>query len=297
MKKLPQISIIIPTYNRANDVVENIESILESTYKNLEILVVDNASTDNTVKIIKKRFPSVKVIQNKENLEAAGGRNTGIKNADKNSKYLLFLDSDFVVAPEAIFELYKAIAARDEYGAATAKILYFENQKMVQIAGSSVGLYTGLNYSNHGLDNLKFDIPADSFAGGALFIKKEVAKKVGRFDEVYPRPYEDADYSVRIFKSGYKILYVPTSRIYHKASLDSKVSEKRWLAGAYKTARNKIIFMKKHSPLFPLFLLFYPVYIAVYACKAVRAGDINALFNFYRGIRDGLSWALNFKRE
>lgn len=290
---LAKISYIIPTYNRKNDLIEHIKSIKKSTYKNLEIIVVDNASTDGTAHAIKKLFPDVKVVKSKINLDAAGGRNLGMKNASRKSSYFLFMDDDFVIEPNTITKLYEAIDSKPEYAAATGKILYYEKPTVVQLAGSSVGLVTSLNYANTGPDDGRFDKPSDCFAGGAMLIKRQTAEEVGFYDEVYPRLYEDADYSVRIIRTGKKILYVPSARIYHKAHiLDKKSATNRWLSGAYYTARNKIIFMRKYSPCFLCFLLLYPAYLLFYTYQAVRFSRVDALLNFYKGTFAGFKWAL-----
>lgn len=289
-----KISYIIPTYNRKNDLIEHIRSVKKSTYKNMEIIVVDNASTDGTVQVVKKLFSDVKVIQSKINLSAAGGRNLGMKNVSKTSSYLLLMDDDVVIEPDTITKLYEAINDRPEYAASTGKILYYEKPTVVQLAGSSVGLITSLNRANTGPDDGRFDKPCDCFAGGAMLIKRQIAEKVGFYDEIYRRLYEDADYSVRVIRTGKKILYVPDARIYHKAHiLDGKSATNRWLSGAYYTARNKIIFMRKHSSCFFCFLfLFYPIFLLFYTYQSVRFSRIDALVNFYKGTFAGLKWAL-----
>jgi len=291
-----KISIIIPSYNRKNEVRKTITSVYKSSLVNYEIeeiILVDNASTDGTAEFIKRKFPGVRVVKSKKNLGAAGGRNLGIKNASRRANYFLFLDSDFILEKFAISELVKSIVGKEKYGAATSKILFWDDPKMVQYAGAWIGLFTGINYSKSGVDNGRFDFPCETLAGGAMLIKRRVAEKVGLYDEEYFIYYEDADYSMRIIKSGYKILYVPTSRIYHMAPLlDKNISTHRWLSGAFRTARNKIIFMRKYSPCFLMFILFYPIYIIFYAYTSIVYKRLDALINFYKGIISGFKWAL-----
>ena len=96
------VSVIIPTYNREKMLCECIDSVLESTYACLEIIIVDNHSTDTTVDTITKKYVNspVKVVSLKENLMAAGGRNEGIKRAAGD--YLLFVDNDNIIYPDMI---------------------------------------------------------------------------------------------------------------------------------------------------------------------------------------------------
>ena len=146
-KKVPKVSIVVPSYNRKNDLLECLQSIKKNRYSNLEVIVALNGCIDGSESAVRKFFPQFKVISAKKGLGSAKATNFGIKNVSKNSDYLFLLDDDTVLEKNAISELVKAIDDKSEYGAATAKVLYFENPKMVQWAGCSVGLYTGINLS------------------------------------------------------------------------------------------------------------------------------------------------------
>ena len=296
MKKVPKVSIVVPSYNKKKDLLECLGSIQENKYPNLEVVVALNGCTDNSEKAVRASFPEFKVISSKKGLGSAKATNFGIKHISKNSDYLFLLDDDTVLEKNTISELVNAIHHKPKYGAATAKVLYFENPKIVQWAGCSVGLYTGINYMNNGLDDGRFDKPIDTEGGigGTGLIKMEVVKKIKfYYDEVYYYYYEDPDYAMRIIKAGYKILYVPTSRIYHKIPLLSKEEgRRRWFARAYWVVRNKIIFMKKHSKCFPLFVLLYPTWFCIYTYQAIRYLNFAALWNFYKGMIAGFKWAI-----
>ena len=294
-KEFPRVSIVVPSYNRKDDLLECLQSIQDNGYPNLEVVVALNGCTDGSEEAVKTRFPQFKMISAKEGLGSAKATNFGIKHVSRNSDYLFLLDDDTVLEKRAISELVDAIHDKPEYGAATAKVLYFENPKIVQWAGCSVGLYTGINYMNEGPDDGRFDKPVDTEGGigGTGLIKMEAVKKIGfYYDGTYYYYYEDPDYAMRIIKAGYKILYVPTSRIYHKIPLLSKEeATKRWFSHAYWTARNKIIFMRKHSKCFPVFVLLYPAWFCIYTGKALRYLNFAALLNFYKGMLNGFKWA------
>lgn len=286
----PRVSVVITTHeSRKQEVLRNIGSLIKGEYKNIEIILIDNASTDNTQAAVRKNFPRVKIIKNTTNRGATGGKNQGIRSSSKNSKYILFLDSDFVADKRGLFELVKAIEGKNEYGGATPKILLQSDRSHVQYAGSRVGLITSLNYSNSGPDGERFNkkIVTEN-AGGSVLIKEEVVREVGFFDEsFFPVYYEDADYSYRVKEAGYKILYVPTSHFYHKAPFQDTNA---WLDHAYLTARNKIIFMKKHSVSFPLFLIIYPIFPLFYLWTAVKHRRIDAIIGYAKGVLDGLKY-------
>ena len=291
-RKEPMVSIVIPSHNnRRRDLVDNISSIVKGKYKNWTITVIDQANTDDTYSHIRKRFPKIKVIRNSKNSGATGGKNQGIRLLPRGADYILFLDSDFVAETNAISELVLSINNKPEYGGATAKILYYHSPNIVQYAGSSVGLITGINWSNSGPDDGRFDklIPTEG-AGGAVLVKREVVKKVGFFDEAFfPVYYEDADYCYRMGKAGYKILYVPTSRFYHKAPFQNTEA---WLNNAYLTARNKLIFMKKLSVFFIFFLVIYPIFPLFYLLISLKYRRYDALREYMRGIIDGFGYII-----
>lgn len=301
-KEAPKVSIVVPSYNRKNDLLECLQSIQDNQYPNLEVVVALNGCIDGSEEAVKASFPQFKVISVKEGLGSAKGTNLGIKNVSEDADYLFLLDDDTVLGKDAIGELVNAIDGKPEYGAATAKVLFFENPRLVQWAGTSVGLFTGINYMNSGPDDGRFDkfIDTEGGIGGTGLIKMEAVKKIGYFyDERYYYYYEDPDYAMRIIKAGYKILYVPTSKMLHKIPLLSKKEwKKRWFQRAYWVSRNKIIFMRKHSKCFLLFALLYPAWFCVYTYQAVRYLDYTALLNFYRGIIAGFKWALfDYRRE
>jgi len=292
-KKAPKVTITISTYNRKKDLIECLESIKEGDYPNIGIVVADNGCVDGTAEAVKKRFPDVKVIRTEKNLGVSGGKNLAIKNAPKDSDYLLLLDDDYILKKNAISELVKAIDNKKEYGAATAKVLYFENPQIVQLAGAKVGLFTGINYIRNGPDGKEFSKFVDTEGiGGTGLVKMEVIKKVGLYDENYHYYYEDADLGIRIIKAGYKILFVPTSKILHKLPINNKEGKRRWFARAYYVARNKIIFIRKFSPFFPVFVLIYPAWLSLYTFQTIRYFDFIGLFNFYKGAIAGFKWAL-----
>lgn len=292
-KKFPKITIVMSTFNRKKDLIDCLRSVKANRYPNLRIILVDNGCTDGTKETVNKRFPEIKVVRTVKNLGSVGGINLGLKNVPKSSDYVLFLDDDYVLKKDAIWELLKAIDGKPEYGAATAKVLFFENPKIVQVARSSVGYYTGINYIESGRDNKKYNkLALTEGIGGTGLVKMEVVKKIGLWDKTYFYYYEDPDYSLRIIEAGYKILYVPTSIILHKLPLlNPRQGKERWFKRAFWVARNKIIFMRKHSRSFLIFTLIYPAWFALYTYQALRYKNLRALWDFYRGMFAGFTWS------
>ncbi|MFA6981848.1 MAG: glycosyltransferase family 2 protein [Patescibacteria group bacterium] len=287
--KEPKVTIVIPTWNRKKDLIEGIRSVEKSTYKNVEIVVIDDASPDSTKETIEKMFPKVKVIKNKKNLGTTGSRNVGMKYAMKNSDYIMFQEDDVVLDKKAIEILMNVLTRNDTIGAVSPTMFYYDNPKRVQYAHISTNLWTGINEFGDPRDWEKpYPTPGCT---GDFIIKTAAAKKVGFFDDLYRMYYEDSDYSARIWKAGFELYYVPKAKIWHKVpSLDIKKSTNRWLSHSYYTARNKIIFMKKYGKSFLVFCLFYPIYMVFYIYMALRYRRPREIINYFRGAIAGFRY-------
>ncbi len=296
MAKSALVSVIIPTYNLKNTLVECLHSIVTQTYYNLEIIVVDNGSTDGTAEFIKRKFPQIKLIRNVKNLGVTGGTNRGIKYA--HGDFVWLVDHDNILNRRMLATMIKLAQSDQMIGVVTPKIYYWENKKVIWSAGTGVNMITGQNFSREGPDRGQYDkVEKVPIAPANFLIKKEVIDKIGLYDDTYITSYEDADFSYRVRQSGYIIMYTPKAVCYHKFPLlDKETSKRRWLSRSYFTARNKIIFMKKNSPYFPLFATLYPAWFLIYTYQAVRYGDFSALINFYKGMYDGFKWAFVSRR-
>ena len=144
VKSDPMVSIIILNYNGGQDVIECLASVMEIDYPNYEIIVVDNGSTDNSVKEIKSRFPGVKLIKNKTNLGFPGGNNAGIQGSV--APYVLLLNDDVVVEKSIIRDLVTEIQRHPGSGIAGPAILYYEDPERVWATGGKISPF---GYTTH----------------------------------------------------------------------------------------------------------------------------------------------------
>lgn len=183
MKKKSLVSVIITTKNENASIGTLIKSILRQTYQNYEILLVDNNSSDNTIKIA-KRFKKVKIYQ--YGPERSAQRNFGAKNA--KGDYLFFLDADMELTPNVLDDCVRKIEEQKVTG-----IVVPEQSKWVNFWGK-VKAFERSFYSERG----------DSVTDAARFFSKEIFNKVGGYDESITGP-EDWDLPDRIRESGYKI--------------------------------------------------------------------------------------------
>ena len=246
MKIEKLLSIITINYNGLKDTCELIES-LPADDESLEVIVVDNASTQDEASGIENRFPHVMVIRSDENLGFAGGNNLGIQAA--HGKYLFFLNNDTIIhQPSAISHLIKRLESSDEIGIVSPKIRFSWNNQSIQYAGytplSSITLRNkpiGCGEDDHG----QYDTahPTPYAHGAAMMVKREVIEQAGMIPECYFLYYEELDWSVMIRRAGYEIWYEPACTVYHKESQTTgRISPLK----TFYITRNRLLFAKRN---------------------------------------------------
>ena len=246
MKVEKLLSIITINYNGLKDTCELIES-LPADDDSLEVIVVDNASTQDEASEIENRFPHVMVIRSNENLGFAGGNNLGIQAA--HGKYLFFLNNDTIIhQPSAISHLIKRLESSDEIGIVSPKIRFSWNNQSIQYAGytplSSITLRNkpiGCGEDDHG----QYDTahPTPYAHGAAMMVKREVIEQAGMIPECYFLYYEELDWSVMIRRAGYEIWYEPACTVYHKESQTTgRISPLK----TFYITRNRLLFAKRN---------------------------------------------------
>lgn len=215
MHLLNEASVIIVTYNHQN-FIENCLKTL-SKCKELEVVVVDNNSTDNTVKLIEKNFPKVKLIKNPNNGGFSVGINLGMQNVQR--KYVIILNPDTKVKENAIEELL--IPLEKDKLITTPKVLYYDGSK-INTCGN-LKHFTGLSFTRGlGEDPKSFsDYEFVNGISGACFaMKRKDYLEIGGLNENFFLYMEDTEFSWRAHAGGLKILYVPKSIIYHDYNLE-----------------------------------------------------------------------------
>lgn len=291
---LPKVSIVIPTYNRRNDVLECLQSLQRLRYPSYEIIVVDNDSTDGTSKAIERLFSKVRLVKSNKNLGVTGGRNLGARYS--KSEYTLFLDHDTTVDENALIKLMGVMQSNPNVGIVGPAIYYYSDPKRVWAFGTSINMLTGRVSFNHEgeIDHGKFMKAMEvEVLPTAMLVKKEVIDKIGLFDDIFFAVYEDTDFCFRVKEAGYKVLCVPTAKVWHKVSPDKHKSTVGVLSRAYLVSRNRIIFMKKHSNSFLAFIVFFlPVYVIYYSLHAFCLSRINWLKGFLKGTVSGIALTL-----
>jgi GT2 family glycosyltransferase len=213
------VYVVILTWNHIEDTIECLDSVLSTTYTETKIIVVDNASIDNTVETITAKYPSVILLQNQENLGYAEGNNVGIRYALKqNADFLFVLNNDTVIGPDTISLLVNDLLENQNAIAVSPKSYFYDCPEKVYFAG---GYITETGETKH-LTNgpyISQSYQTEWLNGCALLIRSAYIKDVGYFDPDYFLLFEDTDWSLRARRCGYELRVVPGCKIFHKAAV------------------------------------------------------------------------------
>lgn len=286
-----KISIIILNWNGKADTVECLESLKKIVYPYYEIIIVDNGSTDGSVECFKKLYPETEIIENKKNLGFAEGNNVGIRRAiEKGSNYILILNNDTVVHPEFLNEMVE-VAEKDKLaGAIGPKVCHYYNPEIIDIPNRKMNLWTAnfriFTKTKDAVDDYKTE-EVGCVTGCCMLIKTELIKKIGSFDPEYFLYWEETDFCARIIKHGYKIIYVPKAKIWHKIGSSSGSCTSYYYYG-----RNIFRFMKKNANQYQMitFLLFYSIVNFWIHCFVIifKHKNIPAFVSYIKGTAEGV---------
>ena len=256
MSENPLVSVIVLNYNAGELLLNCIESVKKSAYKNLEIIVVDNISTDKSQKICKEKYPDIKLIQNDENFGYCEGNNIGIREA--KGDYIIILNPDTIVESNWIEELISAYNKFGE-GLYQPKHLSLNEKTVYMSAGNMLNIF-GFGYAREkgNKDENQFNkIEEIGYASGTcLFTSSAVLKKVGLFDPFIFLYHDDLDLGWRASQLGIKSYYVPTSLIYHAESYSLKWNAEKfyWLERNRKYCILTHYSKQTYSKIFPTLL-------------------------------------------
>lgn len=293
----PFVSVVIVTINRYELLLRCIDSVLLSNYKNFEVIVVDNNSSDNTPELIKKKYGSkIYLIGSKENLFAGGGRNLGATYA--RGDLLLFIDDDNVVDKNMISNLVNFMIHNPQAGIVGPKMYYQEDPLRIWYAGAVISLttsktkYVGINEIDKGQFN---DDQETGHVPNVIMARKKPFAETDGFDTVhFPMHYEESDLAERIRKKGYQVYVVTSAITYHDTPVKTNNTKNKGLAlndekRAYFNSKNRILFMKKYGMNYLLFVIIYlPIFIMLYIFLLVRVNQLRLIKPYLKGLVDGL---------
>jgi len=265
MKDTPLVSIVTLNWNTTAVTCDFLTSIkTQNRYQPIEVIVVDNASTEDPTAAFKAAYEGVIVLRNDKNLGFAGGNNTGIRVA--KGDYLFIVNNDTEFTPGLLEGLLDIFSTYPDAGIVCPKFHYFFQKGTIEYAGfEPMNIFTGRNgmVGSRQEDRGQYDeIRETPYAhGGAMLVPRKVVEEVGGLYEPFFLYYEELDWSEQIKRKGYKIYYQPSSLIYHKESMTTGKSSP--LKTFYLT-RNRILFMRRNIPwpglmVFSLYFLFFTI--------------------------------------
>lgn len=248
------VSIIIVNYNGKSLLKDCIESIYSTEAVEAELIVVDNASMDDSCDLLKKRFPDVRLIELDRNHGFAGANNIGVDNA--RGEYIVFLNNDTIVSKGWLQALFDVMSDSPSIGVAGSKLLFYDFPEKINSAGANI-VFNGGGYDIGFMeeDRGQYDMTAERGAvcAASMMVRKDEFLYLGGFDPIYFMYFEDVDLCWRYWLSGYRVVYVPESIVYHRFGGTSGMDRHTPLRVFYGTRNSLFNILKnyelKHIPL------------------------------------------------
>jgi GT2 family glycosyltransferase len=240
-------SVNILNYNGREHLETCLDSLLKQTYKNMETVITDNASTDDSVDFIKKNYPLIKVVINKINSGTAGGFNFGAQYG--NGEFILFLANDIQLNQDVIEKLMATLLSDEKIAICSPKMLRYFHRDTIDYAGFKLDIF-GFPYifGAHKKDDGRYDQIKEAMpTGTVLLIRKAVFDEVGGFDDKFFTLADELDLSWRIRLLGYKSVINPFAVVYHKAGITLR--KKRRYKLRYYSEKNTIRMLLKNYAL------------------------------------------------
>lgn len=294
MRKLennPKVYFIILNFNSYEETIKCIRNLQCISYKDYEIIIVDNASKDSSVERIKKEFPLLKLLVSSENLGYAYGNNMGIKYAlEKGADYICILNNDVVVEEKFLEPLIDILKSDATIGMVGPAICQYNARDTIQSMGAGINLLTGLAQAKH--KNKAFssmagrDIEVDYLGGACFVVKREVIEKIGFIPENYFLFFEETEFCLKAKRKGFMLICTGKSRVYHKGSLT--ISKFKGLS-YYFLCRNRVVFMRRNANTLERTIFYIYLFFEGLGRMLIRKESFE-LFKYYL---DGISTDIN----
>lgn len=216
---MPEVAVVVVNWNGAHLLPTCLRALQQQTHSDFETILVDNGSTDESLELLARDFPKVRVVALSENRGLAGGTNAGIAVTD--APIIVTLNNDTEADPRWLAELHAALVAHPEAGSAASKLLLFDRRDVIHSAGDFFGL-DGLP-GNRGVwqhDNGAYarqELVFGACAGAAAY-RRSMLDDVGGFEDSFFMYCEDVDLAFRSQLLGYRCVFVPTAIVYHMLS-------------------------------------------------------------------------------
>ncbi len=242
----PVVSVIVPNWNGINFVGMCLDSLAQLHFKNFEVILVDNGSTDGSRELIEEKYPWVRLLKLPHNMGFAIACNEGIKTS--NAKYVALLNNDIEVTPDWLTQLYEGMERHPECGMGTTKMMFLDNRDVFYNTGDLFHSWSAGGGRGQGEKDIgQYDLENYIFGAcaGAGIYRKKLFDQIGLFDEDFFIFAEDVDLNMRSQLQGFQAVYLPKSKVYHIGTATVGLYSDRYV---YLCKRNDIwVFVKNYS--------------------------------------------------
>lgn len=251
------VTIFILNWNQYNKICQAIDSALNQTYSNCEILIVDNGSTDGSPELIKKTYPSIHLVQLDKNYGCPGGRNRGIPHC--KGEYIFFVDDDGVLHKNAVKNAMVTFWANKDAGIVTGKIIDINRLN---------------NFTDDEINNKTYEVGL--FQGGISIHKKSIYEVVGMYPDEFMYGKEESFLSLRLIDNNIKIFQNDSVILFHPLNtvLNKPEQHKRSFENTFITA-----YQLYPLPLFVFFVIYFSTAYLVYAARFGFLSDYLKIYN------------------
>lgn len=251
----PKITVLIPFHKGLSDLEECLSSLFKSDYPAFEAVIIDNGSDERDLKEAAGRLsPRIKILREEKNTGFAGAVNRGIEFSKDSSDLFWIVNSDAIVERVSMSSLVEAFREDVSIAIAGSKVYFYYDKDILSGCGGFIDWrnlschHRGCGEKDLGQYDLTEDV--DYVPGVSLMVKKEAIEGIGYFDEKFFMYFEDVEICIRAKKKGYRIVYVPSSIVFHKERSFEKKSGHSKLFSYY-IARNSLYFFKAYGKLSP----------------------------------------------
>jgi GT2 family glycosyltransferase len=253
MTNSPKVAIVILNWNGRDNTCECLESVQKLDYANYQVIVADNGSEDDSVTVLKQKFPNIVIIENGANLGYAEGNNRAITYAiEREFDDILLLNNDAIVDPQLLNSFVRVSEDNPNAGVFGAKIYYLSEPQKIWFAGGKIRpdiLLTAHEGFGEIDDSRSWEEvrPIDYACGCALFVRSDVIKKIGVLESKFFLMWEETDFCYRARRAGFECLFVPKALVWHKISASFKGGDEGYLQN-YFMVRNQLLWIELNIP-------------------------------------------------
>lgn len=280
----PEASVIVVNWNGRHLLEGCLASLCCQTFRNSEVIVVDNGSDDGSVEWLAAHYPEIRIVALNTNEGFCAGNNAGIRAA--RGEYIVLLNNDTEVEPAWLEELVRYIGGDPSIAACDSKILYFDQRDTIWSAGATYTIAGSAEWRGHGRPDMEITEPTEVFTANACsaIYARRVLDEIGGLDEDFFAGYEDVDWSFRARLRGYRVVNVPSSRVFHKVSATHQYNSSTYV---YHGQRNVFAVFVKNMPT-RLLLKYAGLHLLYTGGSLLYFARVGRLSAFLRGKWDAL---------